>query len=195
MTPQELSEARTNPDFLKYLEEARVNSIKSKNIELMYETLDSMLVLDLDEEKINSLYDEILKLAFLSVEKLLNKNEKLDLSEPNIFYIRALYEHAIEKWTNENFAGAKELLFVIANIIEDDTLKNSIDCMIVFLNKELNFDEFYDGFVDIEAINDDEKYGYFLTNFNFEIASFLKENQNILEEEYKKLQHLIMERK
>ncbi len=161
----------------------------------MYETLDSMLVLDLDEEKINSLYDEILKLAFLSVEKLLNKNEKLDLSEPNIFYIRALYEHAIEKWTNENFAGAKELLFVIANIIEDDTLKNSIDCMIVFLNKELNFDEFYDGFVDIEAINDDEKYGYFLTNFNFEIVLFLKENQNILEEEYKKLQHLIMERK
>ena len=195
MTNEELNEARKNPDFLKYLEEARLNSIKSKNIELMYETLDSMLVLDLDEEKINSLYDEILKLAFLSVEKLLNKNEKLDLSEPNIFYIRALYEHEIEKWTNENFAGAKELLFVIANIIEDDTLKNSIDCMIVFLNKELNFDEFYDGFVDIEAINDDEKYGYFLTNFNFEIASFLKENQNILEEEYKKLQHLIMERK
>src|SRR5574344_1594198 len=195
MTNEELNEARKNPDFLKYLEEARLNSIKSKNIELMYETLDSMLVLDLDEEKINSLYNEILKLAFLSVEKLLNKNEKLDLSEPNIFYIRDLYEHAIEKWTNEHFAGAKELLFVIANIIEDDTLKNSIDCMIVFLNKELNFDEFYDGFVDIEAINDDEKYGYFLTNFNFEIALFLKENQNILEEEYKKLQHLIMERK
>lgn len=195
MTNEELNEARKNPDFLKYLEEARLNSIKSKNIELMYETLDSMLVLDLDEEKINSLYNEILKLAFLSVEKLLNKNEKLDLSEPNIFYIRALYEHTIEKWTNENFAGAKELLFVIANIIEDDTLKNSIDCMIVFLNKELNFDEFYDGFVDIEAINDDEKYGYFLTNFNFEIVLFLKENQNILEEEYKKLQHLIMERK
>ena len=61
MTPKELSEARTNPDFLKYLEEARVNSVKSKNIELMYETLDSMLVLDLDEEKINSLYEYILK--------------------------------------------------------------------------------------------------------------------------------------
>lgn len=195
MTPQELSEARTNPDFLKYLEEARVNSIKSKNIELMYETLDSMLVLDLDEEKINSLYEEILKLSFLSVEKLLNKNEKLDLNEPNIFYIRALYEHAIEKWTNENFTGAKELLFVIANIIDDNILKDALNCMIIFLNKELNFDEFYDGFVDLESNNSDEKYGYFLINFNFKTADFLKDNQNILEQEYKNLQHLIMERK
>ena len=195
MTPQELSEARTNPDFLKYLEEARVNSIKSKNIELMYETLDSMLVLDLDEEKINSLYEEILKLSFLSVEKLLNKNEKLDLSEPNIFYIRALYEHAIEKWTNENFTGAKELLFVIANIIDDNILKDALNCMIIFLNKELNFDEFYDGFVDLESNNSDEKYGYFLINFNFKTVDFLKDNQNILEQEYKNLQHLIMERK
>ena len=195
MTPQELSEARTNPDFLKYLEEARVNSIKSKNIELMYETLDSMLVLDLDEEKINSLYEEILKLSFLSVEKLLNKNEKLDLNEPNIFYIRALYEHAIEKWTNENLTGAKELLFVIANIINDNILKDALNCMIIFLNKELNFDEFYDGFVDLESNNSDEKYGYFLINFNFKTADFLKDNQNILEQEYKNLQHLIMERK
>lgn len=195
MTPQELSEARTNPDFLKYLEEARVNSIKSKNIELMYETLDSMLVLDLDEEKINSLYEEILKLSFLSVEKLLNKNEKLDLNEPNIFYIRALYEHSIEKWTNENLTGAKELLFVIANIINDNILKDALNCMIIFLNKELNFDEFYDGFVDLESDSSDEKYGYFLINFNFKTADFLKDNQNILEQEYKNLQHLIMERK
>ena len=195
MTPHDLNEARTNPDFLKYLEEARVNSIKSKNIELMYETLDSMLVLDLDEEKINSLYEEILKLSFLSVEKLLNKNEKLDLSEPNIFYIRALYEHAIEKWTNENLTGAKELLFVIANIINDNILKDALNCMIIFLNKELNFDEFYDGFVDLESDNSDEKYGYFLINFNFKTVDFLKDNQNILEQEYKNLQHLIMERK
>lgn len=195
MTSQELHEARTNPDFLKYLEEATKNSMKSQNIELMYETLDSMLVLDLDETKINSLYEEILKLSFLSVEKLLNKNEKLNFDNPNIFYIRALYEHAIEKWTNENIVGAKELLFVIANIIDDKILKNAIDCMIIFLNQDLNFDEFYDDFVDFEKENDDEKYGYFLINFNFNIDEFLNKKQNILEEEYKNLQHLIMERK
>ena len=54
MDNETLFQARTNPDFLKYLEESRINSIKSQDIGLMYETLDSMLVLDLDEENINS---------------------------------------------------------------------------------------------------------------------------------------------
>ena len=67
MDKEELFQARTNPDFLKYLNETRVNSIKAKDIALMYETLDSMLVLDLDEEQINELYQEILKLAFENV--------------------------------------------------------------------------------------------------------------------------------
>ncbi|WP_418187532.1 hypothetical protein ACNSOP_05305 [Aliarcobacter lanthieri] len=75
MTNEELFQARTNPDFLKYLEEARVNSIKAKNIALMYETLDSMLVLDLDEDKINELYQEILKTAFDNVEKIIEKKK------------------------------------------------------------------------------------------------------------------------
>ena len=35
----------------------------------------------------------------------------------------------------------------------------------------------------------------FLINFNFKTVDFLKDNQNILEQEYKNLQHLIMERK
>ena len=72
MDKEELFQARTNPDFLKYLNETRVNSIKAKDIALMYETLDSMLVLDLDEEQINELYQEILKLAFENVEKIIN---------------------------------------------------------------------------------------------------------------------------
>ena len=53
MDKEALFQARTNPDFLKYLEEARVNSMKAEDIGLMYETLDSMLVLDLDEENVN----------------------------------------------------------------------------------------------------------------------------------------------
>ena len=53
MDKEALFQARTNPDFLKYLEEARVNSMNAQDIGLMYETLDSMLVLDLDEENVN----------------------------------------------------------------------------------------------------------------------------------------------
>ena len=191
MDKEALFEARTNPDFLKYLEEARINSMKAEDIGLMYETLDSMLVLDLDEEKVNKLYEQILKTSFSNVEKILSKHAKLNLEDDNLLYVRALYEHAIEKWSYDNFDGAKDLIFVLANIVDDESLVKSLKILIVFLSSKIGLDDFYDTRVDLEADVDDEKYGYFITNFNFDNQEFLDENKDILETEYKNLKHLL----
>ena len=191
MDKEALFEARTNPDFLKYLEEARINSMKAEDIGLMYETLDSMLVLDLDEEKVNKLYEQILKTSFSNVEKILSKHAKLNLEDDNLLYVRALYEHAIEKWSHDNFDGAKDLIFVLANIVDDEALVKSLKILIVFLSSKIGLDDFYDTRVDLEVDVDDEKYGYFITNFNFDNQEFLDENKDILETEYKNLKHLL----
>ena len=191
MDKEALFQARTNPDFLKYLEEARVNSMKAEDIGLMYETLDSMLILDLDEENVNKLYEQILKTSFSNVEKILENHEKLNLEGDNLLYVRALYEHAIEKWSYDNFDGAKELIFVIANIINDETLEKALNILLVFLSSKTQLDDFYDSKVDLEAQVDDEKYGYFIINFSFDNQTFLEENKSILEKEYKNLKHLL----
>jgi hypothetical protein len=191
MDKEQLFEVRTNPDFLKYLEEARVNAMKAEEIGLMYETLDSMLVLDLDEDKVNKLYEQILKTSFANVEKILNKNEKLNLEGDNLLYVRALYEHAIEKWSYDNFDGAKDLVFVLSNIVEDETLESALNILIIFLSSKIQLDDFYDTKVDLEADVDDEKYGYFITKFRFDNQEFLKENKDILEKEQKNLKHLL----
>ena len=46
MTNEELNEARTNPEFINYLEKTKEDAIKSKNISALYEVLDSLLILD-----------------------------------------------------------------------------------------------------------------------------------------------------
>ena len=191
MDKEQLNEARTNPDFLKYLEEARVKSIAEKNINVMYETLDSMLILDLDEEKINKLYEEILKTSFENVEKIVNKNEKLKLENENLLYVRAFYEHAIEKWSYDNFDGAKELVFVLANIIDDESLEKALNILLIVLSTRNQLDFFYDTSVDHEKESSEEKYGYFIMNFKFNIDEFLNDNKETLEKEYKNLKHLL----
>ena len=191
MDKEALFQARTNPDFLKYLEEARVNSMNAQDIGLMYETLDSMLVLDLDEENVNKLYEQILKTSFANVEKILEKHEKLNLEGDNLLYVRALYEHAIEKWSYDNFDGAKDLIFVLSNIINDEILEKALNILLVFLSSKIQLDDFYDTKVDLEGIVDDEKYGYFIMKFNFDNQEFLNENRDILEKEYKNLKHLL----
>ena len=191
MDKEALFEARTNPDFIKYLEEARINSMKAEDIGLMYETLDSMLVLDLDEEKVNKLYEQILKTLFSNVEKILSKHTKLNLEDDNLLYVRALYEHAIEKWSHDNFDGAKDLFFVLANIVDDVALVKSLNILIVFLSSNIALDDFYDTKVDLETDVEDEKYGYFITVFRFDNDEFLNENKDILDIQYKNLKHLL----
>jgi len=191
MDKNELNEARTNPDFLKYLEETRVSSMENKDISAMYETLDSMLVLGLDEEKINSLYEVILKTAFENVEKIVNENKKLDLVDKNLLYVRAFYEHAIEKWSYDNFDGAKELVFVLANIIKDEILEQSLNVLLIVLSKKTPLDDFYETQVNLDTNSSNEKYGYFLVDFKFDASKFLEENKELLQAEYKNLQPLL----
>ena len=191
MDKEQLHEARTNPEFLKYLEETRVDAIATKNISALYEVLDSFLVLDLDEEKVNDVYQHILQISFENVEKIVNQNRKLKLEGDDLFYIRAFYEHAIEKWSYENYKGSKELIFVLSNILEDEVLCDALKVHIIALSKNIDLDSFYEKEVDLSIEDEDEKYGYFITNFNYDKKDFLEKNKDTLAKEYENLKHLL----
>jgi hypothetical protein len=191
MDKNQLHDARTNPEFLAYLEDTRVSAIEIKNIAALYEVLDSFLVLGLDEEKINSVYQNILQIAFTKVQNFIDKGEKLNLDGDNLFYVRAFYEHAVEKWSYENFEGAKELLYVLLNIVDDTFLIDSIKAHMIALAVNTTLDDFYDNDVNLEATNEDEKYGYFITEFNYDLKEYLELNKDALEQEYEKLKHLL----
>jgi len=191
MDKKELQEARTNPDFLKYLEQTRKDAIGLKNISAMYEVLDSYLILDLQEDKINDLYENILKVAFEQIEVLVGQNKKLTLEGDELFYIRSFYEHSIEKWSYESYDGAKELLFILTQIVDDEKLMLALNMHLVMCSKQINLDDFYDKYVDNDASNDNEKYGYFIVNYKIDVENFLKENKDVLDTEYENLKHLM----
>lgn len=193
MENKQLQEARTNPDFLKYLEETRIDSIKEKNISKMYETLDSMLVLDLEEEKINELYTNILKVSFEKIDFLLKEKKKLTLEKEEFLYARALYEFGIENWSNDNFKKAKEIFFILSRIIEDKLLIESLNIILIILENKKNFDIFYETLTDLGKTNEKEIYNYFIVNFKFNNKNFINDNKNLLEKIEKNLNYLLEE--
>lgn len=191
MDKEQLHNARTNPDFLKYLEQTRVDAIATKNISALYEVLDSFLVLDLQEDKVNELYQHILQISSENIEKILDKGRKLTLEGDDLFYVRAFYEHGIEKWSYEDFAGAKQLIFVLSNIIEDEVLSSALKAHIIALSNNISLDNFYGMEVNLNETSDDEKYGYFITNFNYDLEEHLNHNKDTLQKEYDNLKHLL----
>lgn len=191
MDKEQLFEARTNPDFLNYLEETREDAIKTKNISALYEVLDSFLILDLQEDKVNEIYQYILQISFDNVQKIVDSNKKLTLNGDDLFYVRAFYEHGIEKWSQGNFEGSKELLFVLSNIIEDSLIIESLQAHIIAISKETSLDYFYEDEVNLDSMDIDERHAYFITSFKYELKPHLESNKEILLKEYKNLKYLL----
>ncbi len=191
MTEAELMQARTNPEFLGFLEEKEKNAIENKNIAELYEVLDSLLILDLEEERINKVYETILIVAFDNVQTKLDSHTKFSFESDDFYYIRAFYEHAIEKWSYGNFQGAKELLFVLSEIIEDELLTEAIYVKLLACEKEIDLDSFYDQTVMHQQMARDEKHGYFILDFKFDTKNYLASKTKDLEEIHSSLKHLL----
>jgi hypothetical protein len=191
MNQEELQEARVNPEFLAYLQEKEQEAIETKSISGLYEVLDTLLVLDLDEERIHKVYQEILKVAFDSIEERLKDSTKLSLDNDDIYFIRSFYEHAVEKWSVLNFDGARELFFILTQIIEDKKLSDAVKIHLIATANSKDMDAFYEEDVHHLDVVDNEKYGYFIHEFNFDVEEYLAKNSELLEVQYNQLKHLL----
>ena len=191
MTQDEIIKASTDPEFLGYLEVREKDVLESKKISGLYEVLDSLLILDLQEERINKIYETILIVAFDSIEKKLKEKSKLTLDNDDLYYIRAFYEHSIEKWSRDEYKGAKELFFILSQIVEDETLLNAINIKLLACNAKEDMEIFYDEKIQHEQEQREEKYAYFLLDFKFDTKAYLEENKKVLEDIYKELKPLL----
>jgi len=191
MKPEELHEARTNPDFLEYLNVREKEVIESKSISGLYEVLDTLLVLDIDEERVHNVYQEILKVSFDQIEERLKSENKLSLNSDDIYFIRSFYEHAIEKWSMGNLKGARELFFILTQICEDELLIEALNVHLIACALDSDMDTYYDENVSQEQNYEDDKYGYFIMNFNFDKKEYLTKHVDLLQKQFEELNHLL----
>jgi hypothetical protein len=191
MTTEELEQARLNPEFLGFLEKKETEALESKNIKELYEVLDTLLILDLSDERINKVYETILLVAFDGIGSKLDSHTKLTLDVDDFLFIRAFYEHAIEKWSSNNFQGAKELLFVLSQIVDDELLHEAINVKLIACSEGKDLDNFYETTVFHQQTARDEKYGYFILDFKFDTKNYLDSKTKALETIYDDLKHLL----
>jgi hypothetical protein len=191
MTQDEMIKASSDPEFLKYLEVKEKEVLSTKDISGLYEVLDMLLILDLQDERINKIYETILMVAFDNIELKLKNNIKLTVDGDDLYYIRAFYEHSIEKWSRDDFKGAKELFFILTQIVEDELLLNAITVKMLACDDKEDMEKFYDEKVEHQQTARDEKYGYFLLDFKFDINKYLDDNSDRLIKIYEELKPLL----
>ncbi len=173
---------KSDKDFLANLVLLEEEMNEQKSIEKGYQLLDALLVVSEDEDKINDVFTFILKEAFDRLAEYLSQQRGFDLEKKEeLFTARAIYEHAIERYSENDQKGAKELFQVLHYMVDDEGLKNSMMVHAVCVMQGKSFDTFISDIVDADKYDVEDDLAYFLQYFKIDPKEFLTENNQLVE--------------
>ncbi|SFV51296.1 hypothetical protein MNB_SV-6-1141 [hydrothermal vent metagenome] len=174
---------KKDKDFLANLVLLEEEMNEQKSIEKGYQLLDALLVVSEDEDKINDVFTFILKEAFDKLAEYLSKQRGFDLDvKEELFTARAIYEHAIERYSENDKKGAKELFQVLHYMVDNEELKNSMMVHAVCVMQGKSFDTFISEIVDAEKYDVEDNLAYFLQHFKIDTQEFLESNSKLVEQ-------------
>jgi hypothetical protein len=182
---------KKNEEFLANLVLLEEEMKEEKSIQKGYQLLDALLLVSEDEERINDVFTFILKEAFDRLAEYLSQQRGFDLSnEEDLFTARAIYEHAIERYSENDMKGAKELFQVLHYMVDEERLKDAMMVHAVSVMQGKDFDTFIEKIADTDQYDVDDRLAYFLKNFRIDAAKFLDENRDLVEKAKEELKVL-----
>lgn len=174
---------KENKDFLANLVLLEEEMKEEKSIQKGYQLLDALLLISEDEDKINDVFTFILREAFDKLAEYLSQQRGFDMEkEEDLFTARAIYEHAIERYSENDLKGAKELFQVLHYMVDEERLKDAmmVHAVSVMLGKD--FDTFMENIVDTGKFDENDRLAYFLLFFKIDPKRFLDENSDLVRE-------------
>ncbi len=184
---KDLDKLKEDKEFLKELEEKRDEALKKGDIVLLYDVLDTYLLLDRDDD-IDTIYQKILEIAFDRLADMLTKGEVFNLSnEEDLQVARAIYEHALERWNRNDFKGSNELFLILSYIILDEKIQEGMFLALGATAKKISLDEFINSFIDVKNLDENS---LFFDRFTKKAKDFLEDEKDLINKELKKIQKI-----
>jgi hypothetical protein len=181
-----IEDAKTNQSFLDELDRLEEEGRQTEKIEKLYDVLDALLFIEGDEDRINALYGTILELAFDHVANAIEAERHFDLNDLADHYsARALYEHAIEHYSNDNIHEAKDLFLTLAMLSEYAPFVGAMQIHFVAAATHVKFSKFLREFVDQEAVKEEEGTA-FIMHFKDHAGAYLQEHKDVVQTAVKK---------
>lgn len=127
-----------------------------------------------DEEDLHQFYITILDIALEKLTDTLESHRVMDINEVQDFAtLRALYEYAIEHYSDESFEDAAALFEVLSGLSNNKEFANALLIHTIVSREKIPFDIFLDTIADI---NKTQQAGTFF------ISHFHKTAQKLLEQ-------------
>ncbi len=131
-----------------------------------YQLLDAKLLMEASQEEINEIFTFIVNKAFDRLSETLSQQQKFDMSDPEQWATaRAIYEHGIQRYSENDLKGAKEIFLVLYYLIQEQELSDAMMIHSASVMAGHDFDSFIENIADVKSINPNDATAFFITNF------------------------------
>ena len=167
-TPEiHVEELKKDPEFLANIKRLEEECKAEQSIAKGYQLLDAQLIIEAPEDEINEIFTFIVNNAFDRLAQKLNDSQNFDMSDAeDLATARAIYEHGIQRYSENDKKGAKEIFLVLHYTIDNDDLKDAMMVHACAVMAGHSFDDFIENLVDVEGVNENDPLAFFIQTFS-----------------------------
>jgi len=176
---------KNDKEFQENLKKLEEEVAQSDSLAKAYQLLDTKLAIMADEEEINELFNKVVQNAFEQVSSKIAEGGELDLSNPDEWAAaRAIYEHAIERFSSNDKKAAQELFLALHHLINHPEVKDAMMVHAAAVGKGYSFDDFFNKLTNVEDKDFNDPMAVFVTDFVQPVDILLE----MMKDEVQKLQ-------
>ena len=162
----DLEALKKNEEFLNNLKTIEQEMKEELSIPKGYQLLDAKLLSEAPEDEINEIFTFIVNTAFDVLATKLTEGKGFDMNEyEDLATARAIYENGIQRYSENDKKGSKEIFLVLNHTMEDETLKDAMMVHACAVMAGHSFDDFIENLVDITGVDESDPTAFFIQTF------------------------------
>jgi len=157
---------KRDENFISDLQQLEKDMRREKSIDKGYRLLGRKLAIEADTDEINEIFTFIVNQAFDRLSDYLIEHRGFNLNQPEeLATARAIYEYGIQRYSENDIKGAKEIFLVLSHTIEDEELKDAMMIHACAVMAGYKFDSFIENLADTANIDESSPTAFFIKNF------------------------------
>lgn len=166
-TPEiHVEELKKDETFLANLKMLEKEMADENSIAKGYQLLDAKLIIEAGEEEINEIFTFIVNTAFDKLAENLSVQKTFDIRDvEDLAAARAIYEHGIQRYSENDKKGAKEIFLILHHTMDHEMLKDAMMVHACAVMAGHSFDDFIENLVDVDAVDMHDPLAFFIQTF------------------------------
>ena len=157
---------KKDENFINDLKRLETEMKEQKSIDKGYQLLGAKLAIEADEDEINEIFTFIVNQAFDVLAENLVQERGFDLTNPEeLATARAIYEHGIQRYSENDIKGSKEIFLILHYTISDSEIKDAMMIHACAVMAGHSFDDFVNNLADTSSVDENDPTAFFIQTF------------------------------